>query len=115
MSRRLAHDVRRPLTRPDSPLALRARRAAQPKSRDITGTFCPGRLANTIPQPLLIRFHSFHANLSRKRIALNAQIAEIGHGGTFWDVRRSEYPLAVSFADPPPLETTGSWSLLDQF
>ena len=57
LSRRLAHDIRRLSTRPDSPVVLRVARAAHPKSRDVTSASTPGRLANAIPRPLLDRFH----------------------------------------------------------
>ena len=69
--------VRQPLTPSDSPVTLCVGRAACPKPKSRAGASTPVRLVDTIPPPLLGRFHLFQAKTIRRRSALNALTAAI--------------------------------------
>ena len=114
LSRRLAHDIRQPLTCTDSPCSVwRARPTQKPKSR--AGASTPARLANTVPRPLLGRFHSFQAKTVRRRIALNAVVASIRRGGISCDNRRPDPAWRSGLLPPPPWQPPAlgpSWTNL---
>ena len=98
---RLAHNVRRPLTRPDSPVVLCVARAACPEEQGRHGASTPARLANTIPRPLLDRFHLVKAKTIHRRVAMKTAAASIRRGDTSCDDRRAD-PAWYSDLPPPP-------------